>query len=385
MKLPKFVDRILTAIGYILAFVPYVALGAYAAIEALRLVTNDNEVLELSVMFGFVMLGILFCYLHIIIHEAGHLVGGLCTGWKFLYFRVGNLALVSGDGKMAWKKHTVMGTGGQCLMIPPKCGYEQCPMCLYLLLGGGFNILTGGIAFVIGMFTGEIGQIVCNVFAITGFATGLSNLFPAKLSGIANDGYQLFFELTGDKEAKKYMYCLLMANAVFIQADSTKALPEDTRNIIMELEGENCSNLSAVNLLCFKVTILQEEEKYEEMREICQKIADMPGTLQLFKNEANCELLYYEIMGECNEKKIETIYDKKLKNYIKLTAMYPSRKLLMYAYHLIYKKDEAEAEKEYQALLKAVKTHPARVESVLAMKEARRVKEYFERSREVCD
>jgi len=379
MKLPKFVDKILTVIGYILAFVPFVALGAYAADSALKLITNGNEALELSVMFGFVLLGSLFYYLHIIIHEAGHLVGGLCTGWKFLSFRVGNLTLVSREGKLEWKKHTVMGTGGQCLMIPPKCGYEECPFYFYLLLGGGANLLTGGIALGIGLLTGGIGQILCNLFAIMGFATGLSNLFPAKLSGIANDGYQIFFELSGGKEAKKYIYCLLMANAVLTHADSTKALPENVRNIIMELDDKDMSNLSAVNLLFFKATTLQEEEKYEEAQEIFQKIIDMPDVLQLFKNEANCELLYYEIMGECNEEKIEAIYDKKLKDYIKLTAMYPSRKRLMYAYHLIYKKDEAEAEKEYQALLKAAETHPVKAEGAIEKKEAQRVRECFEK------
>lgn len=385
MKLSKFVDKILTVIGYILAFVPFVALGAYAADTALNLVTNGNEALELMAVFGFVMVGMLFYYLHIIIHEGGHLIGGLCTGWKFLSFRVGNLTLVNREGELKWKKHTVMGTGGQCLMIPPKCGYEECPFFLYLFGGGAINILTGSIAFVIGMFAGDVGQVICNMFAIMGFTTGLTNLFPAKLGGIANDGYQIFFELPGGKEAKKYIYCLLMANAVLTQADSTKALPENVRNIIMELDDNDLNNISAVNLLFFKATILQEEERYEEAREIFQKIIDMPDVLQLFKNEANCELLYYEIMGEWNEEKIEAIFDKKLQDYIKLTAMYPSRKRLMYAYHLIYKGDEAEAEKEYQALLKVAETHPVKAEGVIEKKEAQRVRERFELIRNVCD
>jgi len=385
MKLPKFVDKILTVIGYIFAFVPFVALGAYAADSALKLVTNDNTALELIAVSSFVLLGTLFYFFHIIIHEAGHLIGGLCTGWEFLSFRVGNLTLIRREGKFEWKKHTVMGTGGQCLMIPPQCGYEECPFYLYLLLGGCANLLTGGIALGIGLFTGGVARILCVLFAIMGFATGLSNLFPAKLSGIANDGYQIFFELPGGKEARKYVYCLLMANAVVTQADSTKAIPESVRKIIMELDDKDFSNISAVNLLFFKANILQEEERYEEVREIFQKIADMPGVLQLFKNEANCELLYYEIMGDCNGEKIEAIYDKKLMDYIKLTAMYPSRKRLMYAYHLIYKKDEAEADKEYQALLKTMETHPIRVECVMEMKEAQRVKEHFEQIGNVCD
>lgn len=381
MKLPKFIDKILTIIGYIFAFVPYLMLGGYSAVAAYKLVTNDNEGLELIVLGGFVALGGLFLYFHAIIHEGGHLIGGLCSGWKFLSFRVGSLTLVCQEGKLKWKKHTVMGTGGQCLMIPPECGYEKCPFYRYLLGGGAANLLSGAIAFFVGIFTGGITQIICNLFAIMGVGLGLSNLFPAKLSGIMNDGYQMFVELPKNNDAKKYMYCLLTANAVFTEADSTKALPEHIRDTILELDGEDFSNISAVNLLLFKCTIFQADSRYEEMQEIYQKIADSQDALQIFKNEANCELLYYEIMGECNDRKIKAIYDKKLMEYIKATSVYPSRRRLMYVYYLIYKGDEVKAENEYQALLKAAESHPARTEAIIEIREAERIRKHYERSR----
>lgn len=379
MKLPKFIDKILTIIGYILAFVPYLMLGGYSAVAAYKLMTRDNELLEFIVIGCFVALGALFLYFHIIIHEGGHLIGGLCSGWEFLSFRVGNLALVCQKGKLKWKKHTVMGTGGQCLMIPPECGYEECPFYWYMFGGGAANLLTGAVAFLVGIFTGEIAQIILNLFAIMGVSLGLSNLIPAKMGGIMNDGYQMFVELPKNSNAKKYMYCLLTANAVLTESDSTKALTEKIRNTILELDDEDFSNTSAVNLLLFKCTIFQEDGRYEEIREICQKISNSPDVLQLFKSEANCELLYHEIMGECDDQKIKAIYDKKLMEYIKATLMYPSRRRLMYAYYLIYKGDEPEAEKEYQALLKVAKSHPSRAEGVIEIKEAERVRRHYER------
>ncbi len=377
----KIIDKILTIIGSVITVVPYMVLGGYAATCAKKLVTSDNTGLELMIIGGFVLLALVFLYFHIIIHEGGHLIGGLLSGWKYLSFRVGNLVLVEQDGKLKWKKMTVMGTGGQCLMIPPECEFEKCPFFLYLFGGGFANLLTGGIALVIGMFTGGIAQMILDVFAIMGIGLGICNLFPAKMSGTMNDGYQIFVELPKNDEAKKYMCCLMTANAVLTQQDSTKALPEDIRNTILALDGGDMSNTAALNLLFFKNTILQEEGRYKEAQEIFQKVADSPDALQIFKNEANCELLYYEIMGECNAEKIKSIFDKKLREYIKATALYPSRKRLMYAYYLIHEDDEAKADKEYQQLIKVAETNPSRSEGAIELKEAERIRLYHERIR----
>jgi hypothetical protein len=86
---------------------------------------------------------------------------------------------------------------------------------------------------------------------------------PAKIAGIMNDGYQIFVELPGDNNAKKNMYCLLSACAILTEAESTEALPESIRNTILELDGEDFKDVSAVNLLMYKCTILQEQGRYE--------------------------------------------------------------------------------------------------------------------------
>lgn len=378
MKTPKILDRILTIIGYVLTLLPYIVLGAYVASTADSLVPSDDTGLELMLMGGLILLAVLFMFIHIIIHEGGHLVCGLISGWKYLSFRIGSIALVRRDGRLQWKKTTVMGTGGQCLMIPPECEPENCPFFLYLLGGGLANIITGGIAFGIGLLVGGIAEIILVLFAVMGFGLGLSNLFPAKMSGMMNDGYQIFMEFPRNKDTRKYNYLLLSANAILTEAESTKEIPEKIRNAVLNADYSDLSNSSIANLYCYKATILQEEGKYEECREVYQNIADSPDVLQLFKNEAKCELIYYEIMGECNAEKIDELYDKKQAEYIKATALYPSRKRLMYAYHLIYKGDEEKAKAEYDALIKTAKTHPSRAEGVIELREAERVKAHYE-------
>ena len=216
------------------------------------------------------------------------------------------------------------------------------------------------------------------IFSVMGIGLGLLNLFPTKLGGMPNDGYHIFLELPGNKEAKKYLWCLMEINGLLTKEESTKAIPEEIRNIIFSVTADTLSDSIGTNLLLYKVTFLQEEGREKEAEEICQKIVNSPHSLSIFKNEARCELLYYEIMGECREEKIKELYNKKLQKYIKATALYPARKRLMYSYYLIYKDDMERAKKEYQLLLKVAKTHPVKAECLMELREAERIKACYE-------
>ena len=55
----------------------------------------------------------------IIIHEAGHLVFGLLSGYKYLLFRVGSLILIKRNNKFEFKKMSIQGTAGQFVLMPP--------------------------------------------------------------------------------------------------------------------------------------------------------------------------------------------------------------------------------------------------------------------------
>ena len=50
--------------------------------------------------------------LQVIIHEAGHLVFGLLTGYRFLSFRVFSLMLVREEEKLRFRRYSLAGTGG---------------------------------------------------------------------------------------------------------------------------------------------------------------------------------------------------------------------------------------------------------------------------------
>jgi len=52
-------------------------------------------------------------FLQIIIHEAGHLMFGLISGYRFSSFRVGSLMLIKKEGTIKLRRLSIAGTGGQ--------------------------------------------------------------------------------------------------------------------------------------------------------------------------------------------------------------------------------------------------------------------------------
>lgn len=75
------------------------------------------------------------------LHEAGHLVCGLLSGYKFVSFRIFNLTFIKSDGKIKIKRYSIAGTGGQCLLTPPDLPIERIPTGWYNFGGVLFNII----------------------------------------------------------------------------------------------------------------------------------------------------------------------------------------------------------------------------------------------------
>lgn len=72
---------------------------------------------------------------HVIIHEAGHLVFGLLSGYKFSSFRIFSFMWVKEGDKISVRRLSIAGTGGQCLMSPPDMVDGKIPVVLYNLGG----------------------------------------------------------------------------------------------------------------------------------------------------------------------------------------------------------------------------------------------------------
>ena len=112
-----------------------------------------NPVVDVIVLFVAVVLA---AYLQIIFHEAGHLVCGLLSGYRFVSFRVGSITLLKdGNGKLRFKRFKLAGTGGQCLMAPPdNVPLDKIPTSLYNAGGVIANLLCAIVALLLLKYCG---------------------------------------------------------------------------------------------------------------------------------------------------------------------------------------------------------------------------------------
>lgn len=297
-------------------------------------------------------------FLHILVHEGGHLVFGLLSGYKFVSFRVGSLMFIKESGKLKTKKFNIVGTGGQCLMMPDSnWNAYKFPYILYNLGGSLANVILALISLALYMAFPET-RFISELFIISfivGIMGALMNAIPMKISGIANDGYNAL-HLSKDSQALRALYLQLYINGLQTKGIRLKDIPEEYFEIP---EAADLSNPLIVTIGVFKCNRLHDNKDFIKAKEYSQYLIDKaPGLLDLHKNELLCELLFYEIIGTCRKDEIERIYTKELKDYIKNTSAYVSRRRLMYAYEIFVNNDRQRAKEELEAFNKIAKNYP---------------------------
>ncbi|MDY0210795.1 MAG: hypothetical protein RBQ91_05245 [Acholeplasma sp.] len=150
-----------------------------------------------------------FFHLSIAFHELGHLIFGLASGYKFLSFRYLSFMIQKDQNqRLRFKKYSVVGTGGQCLMIPPK----KDPLPIFLYNAGGV-IMNVFLAIILALtylldFNGYL-----NTFLLTG---AVLNLFFAylnwgKFKRIQNDGKN-YYEAKKQPLSRKSFEMILVLN-----------------------------------------------------------------------------------------------------------------------------------------------------------------------------
>lgn len=118
------------------------------------------------IVIGKIVLAILFAMLcgilHVILHEAGHLLCGLATGYRMLSFRIFKYTWVHDTHGWHGKKYHVAGTLGQCIMVPTdRITDHNIPYFWYNLGGVLMNLIvaaTAGILLCI-VETGVVGRV----------------------------------------------------------------------------------------------------------------------------------------------------------------------------------------------------------------------------------
>ena len=278
----------------------------------------------------------------IILHESGHLIFGLLSGYEFTSFRIGSLTIIKEDGKLAIKKFNLKGTAGQCIMFPKEDDYEKCSYVLYNLGGVLINAIVSALCFVI--YTIASGNTNIDSILICMIGSGIviviTNGIPMKISGVVNDGYNVM-SIINNKIMKYGFYIQLKVNGLMSRGMRVKDMPLKWFQID---EKSDFSNPLVTSIKCIEANYYHDKLEFDKAKECYEFLLNYnPKIIKLYEYEIKCELLFYEIIGERNEEKISKLYTDQLKSYIKASKSHISKMRLMYAYALIIEKDMQKA------------------------------------------
>lgn len=299
-------------------------------------------------------------FVQTIIHESGHLIFGLITGYKFVSFRIGHFMFIKEKGRLKIKLYNVVGTAGQCLMMPPQWN-EKIPYRLYNLGGCIMNAATALFALAAYFAAGAEGffALCMAMLAVMGLSMALTNGIPLRVGGISNDGMNA--ALLGKKENTLRAFWLqLYVNGLIAKGERYRNMPREWFRLP---EGEELSDPICCAMGVMLYNFCFDMHEFDEAEQTINYMLNAPGLLDVEKNELLCELLFLRVLRGAPKEEIDSLLTPKLDKYIKATANYVSRRRLAYAYQLLYLKNYSTAQKCLEVFERTAATYPYSAET----------------------
>lgn len=318
---------------------------------------NSNNFLGFS---GLILIFFLGYLVHIILHEVGHLIFGLMTGYSFVSFRIGSLTIIKEDGKLKFKKFNIPGTAGQCLMMPPDLKNGKYPFVIYNFGGVIVNLIVSIIGILVGLKATSPLNAILLLSGLGGIFAALTNGIPMKIGGIANDAYNVL-SIFRDDEARRGFYLQLKIHGLQSQGIRIKDMPLESFKLKEDSDLSNPLN-TAIRLMEYN-WYLDNMDLEGAKKSIDSLMPYFNKIIPLFRNEINCERIFLELVGDCNKDFIDTLYDKDLKKYIKIAKFMIGKKRILMAYEAFYNEDKDKALKYYEELKELAKKYPIKGEA----------------------
>ena len=310
------------------------------------------------VLYGlYALLSVTAFSIQIIIHEAGHLVFGLLSGYGFSSFRVFSLTITRKDGKLTAGNKKVAGTGGQCLMEPPEYNDGNYPHMMYNLGGVILNLISSvifGVLFIVLRDIPVLNTLLAEL-AVIGVFYALVNGIPMQTKEVPNDGYNALH--TGDTEAsRRSFWTQLKMSAMSFAGVRAKDMPEEYFFLPSE---EDSTNAIVSSSAVFYEYRLMDSGRYEEANELCHKLLDggynMPG---IHRNLMTCDRIVTDLLLQNGKCTAEEMKDPKMIAFLKKLTVSPEVFRTRYVISLLLDNDEKEADKSLEAFEKMAQSYP---------------------------
>ena len=296
-------------------------------------------------------------YLHTIIHEGGHLIFGLLTGYRFVSFRVGNFMIFKKQGKIQFGKYSLVGTGGQCLLSPPELVEGKMSYILYNLGGVLMNTIIASLCAVVLLFITPGFYVSCFCVAMIGIGLLIAviNGLPIKLGDVDNDGCNIV-NMGKSPEALRSLWIQLKINEYMTEGIRLKDMPAEW--FVMPSD-EAMENGLVASIGVFHCNRLVDEERFSDAGQEIEKLLEKKtGMLGIYRMLLTLDLVFCDLFGERRQEILDRMEQKDLIQLTKVMKAFPSVLRTQYAYAVLVEKDLRKSETIKKNFERLKKTYP---------------------------
>lgn len=342
--------------AYIVLLIISGCAGFFGA-DAIDAMTGGDDKLFL-VYLGLTLLGLVLALLvQIVIHEGGHLVFGLLSGYKFVSFNVmGFIWQRDEGGKLRMGRMQIAGAGGQCLMAPPVYNGGDFPFTLYNLGGVLANLIS---AAVFGLLVWAIPVVWVRILLLTqvivAVISAITNGLPIPVAAIQNDSKNLLC-IRKDTTARRAFWVQMSIAAELACGVRLKDMPDDWFAPMPEKAMDNPIVSAIAVMNTSRLMDLMDFAAAE--KEIRRLLAREKGILGLYRMTMSCDGALCELIAGRPGDLTEALSTKENQQLMKAMKTYPSILRTQYALALLKDKDAANAEKLLAGFDAAAKKHP---------------------------
>lgn len=175
----------------------------------------ENNLTGTSLLVAF-LLYFLSSAIHLLVHEGGHFIGGVASGYKLLCLQLGPMNIVVGKNNklsILWKG----SLSGQCVMLPKHI--ENIRFKAYNMGGIIANAILMIFSFVLLLMDSFWTSLMFVELICVGVQKVIVNAVPHKTNSVPNDGYIIKI-LKKDKAIQKdYVMYLTLYGKLFLDED----------------------------------------------------------------------------------------------------------------------------------------------------------------------
>ena len=242
-------------------------------------------------------------------------------------------------------------------MVPPEMVNGTFPVALYNLGGPISNLIVSLVFLPVLILAPQGGYFALFSFLMigVGIVFGMSNGVPLRTKSVDNDGYNAV-SLRKNKEAMRAFWIQMKVNEQLRHGVRTKDMPDDWFQVPSD---EAMKNSMVATIGVYAASRLMDQHKFDEAEALISHILEIEtGIVAIHRNLLLCDLIYLELIGQNRSDRLDELYSKALKKFIKTMKAFPSIIRMEYAYYLLAAGDPDMAARMKVSFEKVAATYP---------------------------